>query len=44
MTKLVPKAVALLYPEQLARFFEPPSLVIARIFNPLAWKKKNDSC
>ena len=32
--ELVPKSLALLYPEQLARFFAPPSLVIARIFRP----------
>ena len=32
--ELCPKSVALLYPEQLARFFGPPSLVIARIFRP----------
>lgn len=34
MGELCPKSVALLYPEQLARFFGPPSLVIARIFRP----------
>ncbi|BAZ45299.1 hypothetical protein NIES4102_23190 [Chondrocystis sp. NIES-4102] len=32
--ELCPKSVALMYPEQLARFFGPPSLVIARIFRP----------
>ncbi|VEP12957.1 CBS domain-containing protein [Hyella patelloides LEGE 07179] len=32
--ELVPKSVALLYPEKLARFFAPPSLVIASIFRP----------
>lgn len=32
--ELCPKSVALLYPEQLARFFGPPSLAIARIFRP----------
>ena len=32
--ELVPKSLALLYPEQLARFFAPPSLVIASIFRP----------
>ena len=32
--ELVPKSLALLYPEQLARFFAPPSLVISRIFRP----------
>lgn len=32
--ELVPKSLALLYPEQLARFFAPPSLVISGIFRP----------
>jgi CBS domain containing-hemolysin-like protein len=32
--ELCPKSVALMYPEQLARFFGPPSVVIARIFRP----------
>jgi len=32
--ELCPKSVAILYPEKLARFFAPPSLVIARIFRP----------
>ena len=32
--ELFPKSVALIYPEKLARFFGPPSLVIARIFRP----------
>ena len=32
--ELCPKSVALMYPEQLARFFGPPSLAIARIFRP----------
>ena len=32
--ELLPKSVALMYPEKLARFFGPPSLVIARIFRP----------
>lgn len=35
--ELCPKAVALLYPEQLARFLGPPSLAIARVFNPFLW-------
>lgn len=35
--ELCPKSVALLYSEQLARFFGPPSLVIARVFNPFIW-------
>lgn len=35
--ELCPKAVALLYPEQLARFLGPPSLAIARFFNPFIW-------
>ena len=32
--ELCPKSIALLYPEQLAKFFGPPSIVIARIFRP----------
>lgn len=32
--ELCPKSVALMYPEQLARFFGPPSVAIARIFSP----------
>ncbi|MEM9508454.1 MAG: hemolysin family protein, partial [Cyanobacteria bacterium P01_E01_bin.35] len=32
--ELCPKSVALMFPEKLARFFGPPSLVIARIFRP----------
>ncbi|WP_083636847.1 hemolysin family protein [Leptolyngbya sp. 'hensonii'] len=35
--ELCPKAIALLYPEQLARFLGPPSLAIARIFHPFIW-------
>lgn len=35
--ELCPKSVALLYPEQLARFLGPPSLAIARFFNPFIW-------
>jgi CBS domain containing-hemolysin-like protein len=35
--ELIPKALALLYPEQLARFLGAPSLAIARLFNPLIW-------
>ncbi len=35
--ELCPKSVALIYSEQLARFFGPPSLVIARIFRPFIW-------
>lgn len=35
--ELCPKSVALIYPERLARFFGPPSLVIARIFLPFIW-------
>ena len=35
--ELCPKSVALLYSERLARFFGPPSLAIARIFNPFIW-------
>jgi CBS domain containing-hemolysin-like protein len=32
--ELCPKSIALMYPEKIARFFGPPSLVIARIFRP----------
>ncbi|MEN9870027.1 MAG: hypothetical protein RLZZ171_1012, partial [Cyanobacteriota bacterium] len=32
--ELCPKSVDLMYPEQLARFFGPPSVAIARIFSP----------
>ncbi len=35
--ELCPKSLALLYSEQLARFLGPPSLVIARFFNPFIW-------
>ena len=35
--ELCPKSVALLYPEQLARFLGAPSLAIARFFNPFIW-------
>lgn len=35
--ELCPKSVALLYSEQLARFLGPPSLTIARLFNPFIW-------
>jgi CBS domain containing-hemolysin-like protein len=35
--ELCPKTVALLYSEQLARFFAPPSLAIAKVFNPFIW-------
>ena len=35
--ELCPKSVALIYSEQLARFFGPPSVVIARIFLPFIW-------
>ena len=35
--ELCPKSVAMLYPEQLARFLGPPSLTIARLFNPFIW-------
>lgn len=35
--ELCPKAVALLYAEQLARFLGGPSLAIARLFNPFIW-------
>jgi CBS domain containing-hemolysin-like protein len=35
--ELCPKAVALLYAEQIARFLASPSLAIARFFNPFIW-------
>jgi CBS domain containing-hemolysin-like protein len=35
--ELCPKTLALLYPEKLARFLGPPSLAIARFFNPFIW-------
>lgn len=35
--ELCPKSVALMYSEELARFLGPPSLVIARFFNPFIW-------
>ncbi len=35
--ELCPKSVALIYSEQLARFFGPPVGAIARIFNPFIW-------
>ncbi len=35
--ELCPKSVALIYSEQLAKFFGPPNLVIARIFRPFIW-------
>jgi CBS domain containing-hemolysin-like protein len=35
--ELCPKSLALLYPEQLARVLGPPSLAIARFFNPFIW-------
>ncbi|WP_443029241.1 hemolysin family protein [Spirulina sp. CS-785/01] len=35
--ELCPKSVALLYSEQLARILGPPSLAIARFFNPFIW-------
>ncbi len=35
--ELCPKSVALLYPEQLARFLGPASVAIARLFHPFIW-------
>ncbi len=35
--ELIPKSIALLYAEQLARMLGAPSLTIARIFRPLIW-------
>jgi CBS domain containing-hemolysin-like protein len=35
--ELIPKSIALIYAEQIARFLGSPSLAIARIFSPLIW-------
>jgi CBS domain containing-hemolysin-like protein len=35
--ELIPKSIALIYAEQIARFLGTPSLAIARIFRPLIW-------
>ena len=35
--ELCPKSLAIIYSEQLARLLGPPSLAIARIFNPFIW-------
>lgn len=35
--ELCPKSVAMLYPERLARLLGPPSLTIAKFFNPFIW-------
>ncbi|MBE7382545.1 MAG: HlyC/CorC family transporter [Leptolyngbya sp. SIO1E4] len=35
--ELCPKAVAMLYPERLARLLGPPSLTISRLFMPFIW-------
>jgi CBS domain containing-hemolysin-like protein len=35
--ELCPKSMAMLYAEQLARLLGPPSLAIARFFNPFIW-------
>ena len=35
--ELVPKSIALLYSEQLAKILSAPSLAIARFFNPFIW-------
>ena len=35
--ELCPKSVALIYSEELARFFGPPIGVIAQVFNPFIW-------
>ncbi len=35
--ELCPKSVAMLYPEELARYLAPLSLTIARLFNPFIW-------
>jgi CBS domain containing-hemolysin-like protein len=35
--ELSPKAIAMLYPERIARLFGPPSLTISRLFMPFVW-------
>jgi CBS domain containing-hemolysin-like protein len=35
--EMIPKSIALIYAEQIARFLGTPSLAIARIFSPLIW-------
>ena len=35
--ELIPKSIALIYAEQIARFLGTPSLTISRIFSPLIW-------
>jgi CBS domain containing-hemolysin-like protein len=35
--EMIPKSLALIYAEQIARFLGAPSLAIARIFSPLIW-------
>jgi CBS domain containing-hemolysin-like protein len=35
--ELIPKSIALIYAEQIARFLGAPSRAIARIFSPLIW-------
>ncbi|WP_310424401.1 hemolysin family protein [Chamaesiphon sp. VAR_48_metabat_135_sub] len=35
--ELIPKSIALIYAEQIARFLGAPSIAIARIFSPLIW-------
>jgi CBS domain containing-hemolysin-like protein len=35
--ELIPKSIALIYAEPIARFLGAPSLAIARIFSPLIW-------
>jgi CBS domain containing-hemolysin-like protein len=35
--ELIPKSIALIYAEQIARFLGAPSLAISRIFSPLIW-------
>jgi CBS domain containing-hemolysin-like protein len=35
--ELIPKSIALIYAEQIARFLSVPSITIARIFSPLIW-------
>ncbi len=41
--ELLPKSLALIYPERLARLLGPTSLSIARLFNPFIWVLKQST-
>ncbi len=41
--ELVPKSLALIYPERLARILGPTSLTIARLFSPFIWVLKQST-